>query len=143
MAGAVSLPRAPRADGGLPVHVSVHKSGGRDQWSAPLPDPPDDPVAAVWGALNEVLDPEIPISLPELGLIYGVEMDDGVARVRLTFTATACPCMEFIKEDITDRLESESWIESVDLVEVWDPPWTSDRITPEGRQKLRALGVSA
>ena len=51
--------------------------------------------------------------------------------------------MEFIKEDITDRLESESWIDSVKLVEVWDPPWTSDRITPEGRAKLRELGVSA
>ncbi|MDX1492740.1 MAG: metal-sulfur cluster assembly factor [Longimicrobiales bacterium] len=93
--------------------------------------------------MDEVLDPEIPISLPELGLIYGVEHRDGVATVRLTFTATACPCMEFIKEDITDRLESESWIDSVKLVEVWDPPWTSDRITPEGRAKLRELGVSA
>ena len=132
-----------RLDAGLPNHVSVHKSGGRDVWSAPLASPPDDPVQATWDALQEVLDPEIPISLPEIGLIYGVEMDGAVARVRLTFTATACPCMEFIREDITDRLESESWIDSVDLIEVWDPPWTTDRITPEGREKLRRLGVSA
>lgn len=125
------------------MHVTVHKSGGRDLWSPPLPVAPDDPVAATWDALDEVLDPEIPISLPELGLIYGVEHDEGVARVRLTFTATACPCMEFIKEDICDRLQAESWIDSVELVEVWDPPWTSDRITPEGRAKLRRLGVSA
>lgn len=138
-----ALPVARRRDGGLPVHVSVHKSGGRDLWSAPLAEAPDDPVAATWDALNEVLDPEIPISLPELGLIYGVDVEDGAVTVRLTFTATACPCMEFIKEDITDRLDSESWIESVELVEVWDPPWTSDRITPEGRAKLRQLGVSA
>lgn len=138
-----ALPVARRRDGGLPVHISVHKSGGRDLWSPPLDFPPLDPVAATWDALNEVLDPEIPISLPELGLIYGVEVDDGAVSVRLTFTATACPCMEFIKEDITDRLESETWIESVELVEVWDPPWTSDRITPEGRARLRELGVSA
>ncbi len=129
-------------DGGLPVHVSVHKSGGRDLWSDPLPAPPEDPVFATWSLLDEVLDPEIPISLPELGLIYGLAYDDGAVEVRLTFTATACPCMEFIREDITDRLESESWIDSVEIVEVWDPPWTSERITPEGRQKLRGLGVS-
>lgn len=126
---------------GLPTHVRVHKSGGRDVWSDPLPSPPADPEAATWDLLNEVLDPEIPISLPELGLIYGVEMEGGVARVRLTYTATACPCMEFIREDITDRLERETWIDSVELVEIWDPPWTSDRISPEGRRKLRTLGV--
>ena len=143
MAGSSTLPVVGRLDVGLPVHVSVHKSGGRDQWSPPLQSAPEDPVRATWDALNEVLDPEIPISLPELGLIYGVDFADGIAEVRLTYTATACPCMEFIREDITDRLESEPWIDAVRLVEVWDPPWTSSRITPEGRDKLRRLGVSA
>lgn len=132
-----------RLDVGLPVHISVHKSGGRDVWSAPLESAPEDAVQATWDALNEVLDPEIPISLPELGLVYGVEVEGGVATVSLTYTATACPCMEFIREDITDRLISESWIDSVELVELWDPPWTSERITPEGRAKLKLLGVSA
>lgn len=138
-----ALPVVGRLDVGLPVHISVHKSGGRDVWSAPLESPPADAVQATWDALNEVLDPEIPISLPELGLVYGVEVEGGVARVSLTYTATACPCMEFIREDITDRLISESWIDSVELVELWDPPWTSERITPEGRAKLKLLGVSA
>ena len=133
----------PGSNAGLAAHISVHKSGGRDLWSAPLEEPPADPARGVWEALGEVLDPEIPISLPELGLIYGVDFADGAVTVSLTYTATACPCMEFIREDITDRLESESWIDTVELVEVWDPPWTSDRITPEGRQKLRKLGVSA
>jgi metal-sulfur cluster biosynthetic enzyme len=137
------LPVAHRLNGGLPKPVTSHMSGGRDLWSPPLASRPEDPVQAARDALNEVLDPEIPISLTELGLIYGVDVRDGVAEVRLTFTATACPCMEFIREDITDRLESEFWIDRVDLVEVWDPPWTSDRITPEGRAKLRGLGVSA
>jgi metal-sulfur cluster biosynthetic enzyme len=49
--------------------------------------------------------------------------------------------MEFIREDITDRLESEFWIDTVEIDEVWDPPWTNERITPEGRDKLRKLGV--
>jgi len=138
-----ALPVLGSPDAGLPAAVSVHKSGGRDVWSAPLTSPPEDAVRAAWDALDEVLDPEIPISLPELGLIYGVEVEGGVARISLTYTATGCPCMEFIREDITDRLESESWIDSVELVEVWDPPWTTERITAEGRAKLRTLGVSA
>ena len=125
------------------MRTSVSKSGGRDLWSAPLALPPEDRVQATWDVLQEVLDPELPISLPELGLIYGVEIEGALARISLTYTATGCPCMEFIREDITDRLESESWIESVELVEVWDPPWTNDKITPEGRAKLKKLGVSA
>ena len=61
--------------------------------------------------------------------------------VSLTFTATACPCMEFIEEDIRDRLEQEFWVESVEIDQVWDPPWTTERITSEGRGLLRRLGV--
>ena len=133
----------PRSDAGLPLYVSSHKSGGRDQWSTPLDAAPPDPLAAVWDALGEVLDPEIPISLVELGLIYGLDYASGAVRVKVTFTATACPCMEFIREDITDRLEQEPWIGEVSIVEVWSPPWTTDRISPEGRRKLRTLGVSA
>lgn len=131
----------PVLDVGLPAHVSVHKSGGRDRWSEPLASPPSDPVAGTWTCLREVLDPEIPISLVDLGLIYGVSWDDGRVEVQLTFTATACPCMEFIREDVTDRLTRESWIREVEIHEVWDPPWTTDRITDEGRALLRSLGV--
>jgi len=137
------LPLAPKRDAGLPEPVSSHKSGGRDRWTGPLERVPDDPLAATWAALDEVLDPEMPISLVELGLVYGLELEDGVARVRLTFTATACPCMDFIREDVRDRLEGEPWIERVEIEEVWSPPWTTARITPEGREKLRRFGVSA
>ena len=143
MAATATLPVTRRVDAGLPAHLATHKSGGRDRWSAPLADLPDDPTAAVREALDEVLDPEIPISLMELGLVYAVAWENGVARVELTYTATACPCMEFIREDVTDRLEREPWIDRVEMVDVWSPPWTTDRITAEGRAKLRHLGVSA
>lgn len=138
---AQSLPMAGRIDGGLAERISVQKSGGRDVWTGPLDVVPSDPLAATWVALDEVLDPEIPISLVELGLIYAVELECGIAKVSLTYTATACPCMEFIREDITDRLEMEPWVDRVELVEVWDPPWTRERVTPEGRERLRRLGV--
>jgi len=120
-----------------------HRSGGRDRWTEPLARHPADPSGAAWGVLDEVLDPEIPVSLVELGLIYGMTVRDAIAVVTLTYTATACPCMEFIREDVTERLLCEPWIQEVEIVEVWDPPWTTDRITPEGRMKLRAMGVGA
>lgn len=143
MAAGTPLPLAPRLDGGLPAAVTTHKSGGRDQWTGPLPETPADPIGATWDALNEVLDPEIPISLVELGLIYGLDLQDGVAQLKVTFTATGCPCMEFIREDITDRLETEHWIERVEIEEVWSPPWTTEMITPEGRARLKQYGVTA
>ena len=125
----------------LPPHVSSHASGGRDKWTAGLSAEPEEPGQVLWQVLHEVLDPELPISVVDLGLIYGASYEDGTASIDLTFTATACPCMDFIKEDITDRLMRESWIHQVLIEEVWDPPWTTERITERGRSQLRELGV--
>ena len=133
----------PVLDVGLPLAVTSHKSGGRDLWSSPMESDPEDPQGALLDCLREVLDPEIPISLVDLGLIYGAVMDGATARIDLTFTATACPCMEFIHEDIRDRLTQERWIAAVEIVDVWDPPWTTDRITSRGREILKTLGVGA
>jgi metal-sulfur cluster biosynthetic enzyme len=122
---------------------AVHASGGRDRWSEPLAAAPADKHAALRAALGEVLDPELPISLLELGLVYGVAFDRGTARVDLTFTATACPCMDFIKRDVRDRIGSEPWVDAVEINEVWDPPWTTARISDAGRRKLKRMGVGA
>jgi len=118
-------------------------SGGRNSWSAPLAEAPTDGATALQAALDEVLDPELPISVVELGLVYGVDFQDGTARIDLTFTATACPCMDFIKQDVADRIAMETWVEDVEITEVWDPPWTTARITDEGRRKLAQFGVRA
>ena len=123
--------------------MQPHASGGRDRWSAPLADAPADGRAALRDALDEVLDPELPVSLIELGLVYGVRFRGGKATVDLTFTATACPCMEFIKQDVTDRIAMEPWVQAVEINEVWDPPWTTARISEAGRRKLARLGVGA
>ena len=135
--------RMPVLDVGLPESVSIHKSGGRDQWSEPRVVPPLDRDAALLECLSVVLDPEIPISVVDLGLIYGARMEAGTAHVDLTFTATACPCMEFIREDVSDRLLQEEWVEKVEIHEVWDPPWSTDRISEVGRATLKKLGVGA
>jgi len=99
-------------------------------------------VGRLWSALEEVMDPEIPISLVDLGLIYDVRMEGGAVDVDLTFTATACPCMVFIKQDIQERLLREAGVEEVRIHEVWDPAWTKARITPRGRARLKEVGVS-
>ncbi|HEX6064243.1 MAG TPA: metal-sulfur cluster assembly factor [Longimicrobiales bacterium] len=100
-------------------------------------------TAAVWSALKEVMDPEFPISLVDLGLIYDVRRRDRMVEIDLTFTATACPCMDFIHEDIRERLLREADIDEVKINQVWDPPWTADRISEEGRKVLKNFGVAA
>jgi metal-sulfur cluster biosynthetic enzyme len=100
-------------------------------------------VQSIWDALSEVMDPEFPISLVDLGLIYDVRRRDAFVEIDLTFTATACPCMDFIHEDIRERLLKEEDIEDVKINQVWDPPWTVDRISAEGKRKLKECGVAA
>jgi metal-sulfur cluster biosynthetic enzyme len=117
-----------------------------------LPDwdcPPRDLEETVWRALYEVADPEFPVSLVDLGLVYGMEVQaPGPAAggahvtVTITLTATACPCMEFIKWDIRERLLQESGVRAVTVNITWDPPWTTERITARGREALRRAGVA-
>ncbi len=119
--------------------------GGTALAEAPsaYPVPPEERTGHLWDALREVMDPEIPISLVDLGLIYDVRADEeGVVRVDLTFTATACPCMAFIHYDIQDRLQKEPGVVAVRVNEVWTPAWTKARVSPEGRQALKTMGVS-
>jgi metal-sulfur cluster biosynthetic enzyme len=96
----------------------------------------------LWSALAEINDPEMPVNLVDLGLIYGVSVDRGCAVVQLTFTAMGCPATEMLMGDIRERLLAEPGIEEVRLDVVWDPPWTSARLTAEGRDALRAWGLS-
>ena len=109
---------------------------------AAYPAPPEARTGPLWDALREVMDPEIPISLVDLGLIYDIRADGGAVEVDLTFTATACPCMAFIHFDIQDRLQREPGVREVRVNEVWSPAWTKARISPEGREALRRFGVS-
>jgi metal-sulfur cluster biosynthetic enzyme len=96
----------------------------------------------VWAALAEINDPEMPVNLVDLGLIYGIDVSGGTVRLRLTFTAMGCPATDMILGDIRERLLAEPGVESVAIEIVWDPPWTSARLTPDGRGALLAWGLS-
>ena len=98
---------------------------------------------AYWRALKEVLDPELPISVVDMGLIYDIEPDEARLAVTMTFTATACPCMEFMMMDIRERLLAEPGVEAVAIEVVWSPAWNRSMVTEEGRATLRKYGVAA
>jgi metal-sulfur cluster biosynthetic enzyme len=96
----------------------------------------------LWTALAEVQDPEMPINLVDLGIIYGIEERDGVVDVDLTFTAMGCPASDFILEDIREALLREDGVREVRINVVWDPPWTSARMTQAGKDALEAWGLA-
>ena len=96
----------------------------------------------LWAALSEVQDPEMPVNLVDLGVIYGVAEHDGVVDVDLTFTAMGCPASEFILEDIRERLLREPGVHDVRVNIVWNPPWSAARMTQAGRDALEAWGLA-
>ena len=96
----------------------------------------------LWQALAEVQDPEMPINLVDLGVIYAVEERDGVVDVDLTFTAMGCPASDFMLEDVRERLLQEPGVTEVRIHVVWDPPWTTSRMTQEGRDALEEWGLA-
>jgi metal-sulfur cluster biosynthetic enzyme len=90
--------------------------------------------------LRDVLDPEYPISLVDLGLIRGVEIEGSKASIKLTYTCMGCPAMDMIQDDVEERLLQMDGIEEVDIEVVW-PTWSSKDITPFGRKQLKQVGV--
>jgi metal-sulfur cluster biosynthetic enzyme len=97
---------------------------------------------SLWAALSEVQDPEMPVNLVDLGVIYAIRKTDGVVDVDLTFTAMGCPASDFILEDVRERLLREPGVSEVRINVVWDPPWTAQRLTEAGRDALEAWGLA-
>jgi metal-sulfur cluster biosynthetic enzyme len=91
-------------------------------------------------ALREVFDPEYPVSLVDLGLIRGVEVEGAKAKIKLTYTCMGCPAMDMIQDDVSDRLLEMDGIDEVDIEVVWET-WSRKDITPLGRKQLKDVGV--
>jgi metal-sulfur cluster biosynthetic enzyme len=96
----------------------------------------------LWAALTEVQDPEMPVNLVDLGVIYNIAERDGVVEVDLTFTAMGCPASDFILDDVRERLLREEGVREVRINVVWNPPWTAARLTQQGRDALEAWGLA-
>lgn len=108
-----------------------------DQSTVPTP-----PTAAdVEEALRDVIDPELGINVVDLGLIYGVAVDsNNHAVVDMTLTSAACPLTDVIEDQSAAALDG--LVDGFRINWVWMPPWGPEKITPDGREQLRALGFN-
>lgn len=92
---------------------------------------------AVLDALRDVYDPEIPVNIVDLGLIYGLELvDDDKVHITMTMTFPGCPASAYLHEEVRMRVESMGGVDSVDVTVVWDPPWSPDMIAPQAKRML-------
>jgi len=95
----------------------------------------------VWAQLKDVYDPEIPINVVDLGLIYDLQLEpqaDGESKVfvRMTLTAQGCGMGPSLARDAQQRIEVLPGVAEADVQVVWDPPWHPDMMSPEGKKKL-------
>jgi FeS assembly SUF system protein len=95
---------------------------------------------AIVKMLKTVYDPEIPVNIYDLGLIYGVETDeDKNATITMTLTAPACPAADFIVEDVRMKIESIEGVKSVNINLVFEPEWHKDMMSEEAKLELGLL----
>ncbi len=90
--------------------------------------------------LKTVYDPEIPVDIYSLGLIYAIDVDDdGNVKIDMTLTAPSCPASDFLMEDIRMKLESIDGVKNVDVQLVFEPEWNQDMMTEEAKLELGFL----
>jgi len=99
-------------------------------------------VADAWQVLQQVMDPEIPVvSVVDLGMVRSIDWRDGHLHIIVTPTYSGCPATDTIESDIRSALRESGFID-FHLQRRLSPPWTSDWITPRGRERLRACGIA-
>jgi FeS assembly SUF system protein len=87
-------------------------------------------------ALKQVYDPEIPVDIVNLGLVYDVAIEDGIVRVKMTTTSPGCPVGDYLAQEVKRAVEALSGVDAVSVEFVWDPPWTPERMSAEAKKKL-------
>ncbi len=115
--------------------------------AAGMPEPPAaappvaDPVLDdIEEAMRDVVDPELGINVVDLGLVYGIAVDDRVATIDMTLTSAACPLTDVIEDQTRAALTAPGLVDDIRINWVWMPPWGPEKITDDGREQLRALG---
>ena len=93
--------------------------------------------AEVYEVLRECFDPEIPVNIVDLGLVYGVALQGGVVNVTMTLTAPGCQMGAMITQDIQDKLLGIPGCEDATIELVWDPPWTPQMMSAAARKQLK------
>jgi len=90
----------------------------------------------VIAEIRKIYDPEIPVNIYELGLIYDVKVKNDTASIKMTLTSPNCPVAESLPQDVKDSAMQVDGIENVDLDLVWDPPWTRDMMSEAAQLEL-------
>ncbi|MET9024631.1 MULTISPECIES: metal-sulfur cluster assembly factor [Nocardia] len=94
-------------------------------------------------AMRDVVDPELGINVVDLGLVYGLRVEeDSTAVLDMTLTSAACPLTDVIEDQSRNALVRSGLVEDLKINWVWMPPWGPDKITEDGREQLRALGFT-
>ncbi len=97
----------------------------------------------VWNALLEVTDPEIPVlSVVDLGMIEEVQVKSGRVTIKALPTFMGCPALDIIQKNIEEKVATVEGVKAVEVSFIFNPPWTSDRVTEEGRKKLKEFGIA-
>jgi len=97
---------------------------------------------AVVEALRGVHDPEIPVNVYDLGLVYEIEINDATVDVEMTLTSPTCPIAGQMVTQAENAVEAVDDVEQATVELVWDPPWSPGMATDEGKMKLQSIGVS-
>lgn len=113
-------------------------------WTGPTGRAADENGVAdrIADALADVEDPEMPISVLDLGLVYGVTVEDGQATVDLTLTYTGCPARDLLIEQVRRAVADVDGVEEAEVRLVWQPEWTVEMVTEDGKNQLREFGLS-
>ena len=85
---------------------------------------------------KQCYDPEIPVNIYDLGLIYEVKAEPDSVRVKMTLTTPGCPSAQAIPQQLQERISASLGVKNVKVEVTFDPPWSPEKITPEGRKKL-------
>jgi metal-sulfur cluster biosynthetic enzyme len=107
---------------------------------------PDEVFADLEEAMRDVVDPELGINVVDLGLVYGLNLEQtdagAVALIDMTLTSAACPLTDVIEDQSRTALVGAGLVTDIKINWVWNPPWGPDKITDDGRDQLRALGFT-
>lgn len=120
-----------------------HEHGGGTMTGVEVDDRGMPTESAMREALKAVIDPEIGLNIVDLGLVYGVEAsDEGVAHVTMTLTTMGCPLTELIHQQCTLVLARLPNITQAEVEFTFSPPWSTDMMSPDAKEELRAMGFN-
>jgi FeS assembly SUF system protein len=119
------------------AHANTESTGAVGHWTPQGETPPRPGEDAIVAACQTVYDPEIPVNIYELGLIYAIEIgDEGRVKVEMTLTAPGCPSAQELPVQVREAIMAIDGVADCDVDVVWDPPWDPSRMSDDARLAL-------